>query len=640
MPLQTGDIRFALPAVRNDTDNGGGPPTSQLAPDGASNAFFTDISEDDRVGGKVSVVHGHVVLRNTDTDPLLGANVIVAEPPNDDDVSITLVKSPGTFARRPDLVRLVEATSSPGSEFNGFLLENHLAGMRLIYIAQRPGLDPPAINSTLALVADEGLPTELVDYQRVRRVTVSTQTFTEMVGGQYVDFPMQVAACETFSPLKYDLPGSAANRYYGRQAGKTRTRRVNFTDAGTFYSASRLTAAVVPLDMELELGSIYSQIVPNTRTETPLLNQIPGGVRTVTLTDSLGTLEVTAAAHTERVLITDVNRGYSQVFKLSPPPAPNSVSVSAVALNNWTTISDDGAGALSGGPGSGSVLYSTGDLATTWEFQPDNNTFVIATWADTSSFVNLLPAGPVSLTTRAPEFELEIAAGSVVNGMTVSWLSGGVSKTATADVAGVLSGDGEGLAVGSAGRVYLRPADMPDPGTTFTVVHASRPTVIESFASVSVDAGGFATLPLADEPIPGTAKVRWVTARKVSKTSGANSSGTSTTKNTVAVDPASTPLASHFPTGAPLPVTSWRTTVNNSTYSQSTDSTTTDTEVVVHTISDDGAGGFGVPALGTANYAGKSLNLRLVSQGGTTQGYKSDQESADAFYASSLIISG
>ena len=55
----------------------------------------------------------------------------------------------------------------------------------------------------------------------------------------------------------------------------------------------------------------------------------------------------------------------------------------------------------------------------------------------------------------------------------------------------------------------------------------------------------------------------------------------------------------------------------------------------MHTITDDGAGGFGLPELGAANYAGKSLNLRLVSQGAVSQGYRSDQEAASAFYSSS-----
>ena len=638
MPLQLGDIRFALPSDRGENPNSGGPPSARLVADGASNTFFpNDISADGRVGGLVEVQHAHVVLRNTDTDAFLGANVIVAEPPDDDNVSITLIKSPGTFAKRADLVKLVEATSSPGSELNGFLLENHLAGMRLISIGQRPGMETPAVNTTLALIVDEGLPTEKVDYQRIRRVTVSTQIFTELMGGEYKDFLIQIASCETFSPLKYDLPGSSASRLYTSQIGKTKIRRVNFTDAGTFYSASHLTAAVAPTDMEMFVESIYTQIVPNTRTETPLLNQFPGGMRTVTLTDYLGTLEVSSAAHTNRILITEANQGFSHVFKLDPPPAPGSITVSAVGLGTWSTLVDNGLGELGSGPGSGTVLASTGDLATTWDFQPDYNTFVIVTWADTGGFVNMLPAGQTLLTVVPPEFLLSIAPGSVVNGLTVGWLSGGVAKTATANAAGVLSGDATGQAVSALGAIYIRPAAIPGPGSNFTVSHTSRPTVTESFSNVSVDAGGFATLPLTSEQVPGTAKVSWKTARKVSASSGSNLDGTSSAKESGFVGGGVSYVhADGLVTQSP---STWSTTVNNTVYTQFTESASSNTEVMVHTITDDGAGGFGAPALGAANYAGKSLNLRLVSQGAMSQGYKSDQENASAFYESSYTIS-
>ena len=52
-------------------------------------------------------------------------------------------------------------------------------------------------------------------------------------------------------------------------------------------------------------------------------------------------------------------------------------------------------------------------------------------------------------------------------------------------------------------------------------------------------------------------------------------------------------------------------------------------ETVVHELTDDGAGSFG--NFGTINYAGKSLNVRLVELDAKTDGYKSDHESAEAF---------
>lgn len=635
MPLLAGDMRFALPASTSQQDIGGGPPTSQLVPDGASNTFLPDLSEDARTGGLVEVVHLHGVLRNTDTDALLGANIIVAEPPDDPAVSITLIKSPGTFSRRPDLVRLIEASSTPGAEFNGFLLGNLQVGHRGMKIAQRPGQTTPSINTSLVLVFDEGLVTEQVQYVRIRRVTIGTEYFTVEINGQFVDMPIQVADCELFSEIEYDFPGSDANRFYARQAGKTLTRRVNVTDAGTFYSASRLTVATAPTDLDIKLDSVYTQIVPNTRTETPLLNQFPGGTRLVDLVDSMGTLQVSAANHTGRMLITEATQGYVQTFKMVPPPAPGSVAMSYMALGQWQTIYDDGAGNMGDGPGGGQVLYPTGDASVTTDALSDYNTFQIWTWSDTTPYINQVPSGPVAITTRPPEFALDITPGSAVDGATVAWTSDGVAKLATADAAGVLSGDATGLMVSALGKVFIRPAAMPDAGTNFTTTYNSRPTITQSFSGVSVDSGGYGALALTDEPLPSTLSVRWVTSRAVSKSSGADLSGTSVAQSSAVVGAAGW---THTGGGGQLGSVS-RTTINNTEYTQTKQSSTTSNVVVAHSITDDGAGGFGDPLLGTVNYAGKAVSLRMVSQGASVTSYRQDHENAASFAASSPSVS-
>lgn len=635
MPLLNGDIRFARSAVMADTENGGGPPTNQLIPDGSSNPMFPDLSEDAWTGGLVEVRQSHAVLRNTDTAPLLGANIILAQPPDDPNVSITMIKSPGTFARRADLVKIIEASSTPGSEFNGFLLGNLVVGHRGMKIGQRPGQTTPSINTGLVLVFDEGLVTEQVQYVRIRRVTTTTEYFTIETGsGQFVDLPIQVADCELYSEIQFDFPGSEPNRFYTRQAGKTLTRRVNVTDAGTFYSASRLTEPCEPTHLDIKIASVYTQIVPNTRTETPLLNQFPGGLRLVNLVDSMGTLQVSAASHTGRMLITEATQGYSQTFKMIPPPAPNSVAMSYMALGQWQTIFDDGEGNMGDGPGGGTVLYPTGDGSVTTDALSDYNTFQIWTWADTSPFVNQVPAGPVAITTRPPEFALDITPGSVVDGSTIAWESGGVAKLATSNAAGVLSGDASGLMVSALGKAYIRPAAMPDAGTNFVITHASKPTVTKSFAGVTVDGGGYAALALDDEPLPGSVAVRWITARNVSKTSGADLSGTGSTQSSQILPVGG---SSQFSGGDGRVYA--RITLNKTAYTETTESSTTSRQVVAHTLTDDGEGGFGDPALGVANYAGQALSVRMVSQGASVTSYRQDHENAASFAASSPSIS-
>lgn len=630
MPLLTGDIRFARSAVMADTINGGGPPSAQLLPDGAANAAFPDISEDARTGGLAEIRQIHGVLRNNDVDPALGANIIIAEPSSDPNVTLTLLKT-STHARRPDIVKLIESASTPGSELNGFLLENHVETQRSINIGQRPGVTPPSVNTGLVLVLNEGQPNQVIQYVRVRRVTLSEQTFTELVGGQYVDYKLQVATCELFGPLTSDYAGSAPTRFYARQTGKTMIRRVNITDAGTFYGASKLLEAVEPLDMDLKVGSIYAQIVPNTRTETPLLDQRPGGVQTLTLSDSYGALDVSAASHTDRIFVDEANQGQAYVFKLLPPPAPGTLTISYMAQGEWQTIVDKGDGTLGNGPGSGTILYATGDVSATFEVIPDINTFIVMSWADTAPYNNVCASGAVVQTTEPPMFELEIAAGANVSGAEITWPSGGVEMTATVSAAGVISGDATGYAAGSLGRIYIRPAAMPDAGSNFSIEYAQRPTVTETFTGASVDGGGYTTLALADEPIPETITVRWTTARTVSATSGSDLSGTSTVISSPFVD-LGMGQRWYTPWG-------FSQRIDRTAYTESSESTTATTQVVSHSITDDGVGGFGaLPTLGSVNYAGQSLTLRVVTQGATAETWKSDHETATSYASTNTKI--
>ena len=105
MPIQSGDVKLLKSAVMADVPEGGGAPTGLVIADGVSNAIFPDISELDRAGGRVNLRKSFVQVATDDTDTYFGANVIVAEPPQDERVSVTLFSTRKTFdtvsRRRP-----------------------------------------------------------------------------------------------------------------------------------------------------------------------------------------------------------------------------------------------------------------------------------------------------------------------------------------------------------------------------------------------------------------------------------------------------------------------------------------------------------------------------------------------------------
>lgn len=84
------------------------------------------------------------------------------------------------------------------------------------------------------------------------------------------------------------------------------------------------------------------------------------------------------------------------------------------------------------------------------------------------------------------------------------------------------------------------------------------------------------------------------------------------------------------PKYVPQQVETTTTGTSTSSHTRTTYRTSKTQDTVLHELTDDKAsGGFG--SFGTANYAGKSITVRLVSLDATTEGYKSDYEKAESF---------
>jgi hypothetical protein len=78
---------------------------------------FPDISELDRAGGRVNLRKSFVQVATDDTDTYFGANVIVAEPPQDERVSVTLFSTRKTFDTREQAQTRIEAYLNKGPEW-------------------------------------------------------------------------------------------------------------------------------------------------------------------------------------------------------------------------------------------------------------------------------------------------------------------------------------------------------------------------------------------------------------------------------------------------------------------------------------------------------------------------------------------
>ena len=525
MTILEGDIKLLASRVMDDVPEGGGGPTGTVIPYGGANAVFGDVTETARAGGNVSIRQVHMGVLTPTTDALMGANVILSRLPTDPNVSVSLAKC-NLFARRTEIALTIANYLIKGPEWNGYLLEDHVAGQRALQIMHRPGTPAPAIGRTLVLLYNEGKAGELIQYVRITRTTTEDRTFTYFTGSEYKDFQASVTQADLSDVLRYNFPGSPPSRTFGRDTAKTLMRDTTVADAANYYGASPTVLLGAIGDTVVKVASIYSQIVPNSRTETISLDQRPAAQRTLTLATTPREITVGSAPHTTRLKVGQENRGFSWVNILKPFPAPNTIVISYMALGVWYTVTDDGAGALTGA-GAGTVNYANGTIALTVPALPDVGSAIIFNWGEKSAFTNR--TGQAGF--RAPEYALQLDHAGIKPGtLTIQWTSGAVLRTATDNGTGALVG---GAAVGeinyASGDLFIRPLHMPDAGAQFAIDYQWA-TITTKSVTVSPDAGGFANIVLDTVPAAGSVTVQWTTVRNVSTSSGASASGTASAK--------------------------------------------------------------------------------------------------------------
>ncbi len=634
MTILEGDIKLLASRVMDDVPEGGGGPTGTVIPYGGSNAVFGDVTETARAGGNVSIRQVHMGVLTPTTDALMGANVILSRLPTDPNVSVSLAKC-SLFARRSEIAQAVANYLIQSVVWNGALLEDHVAGQKSIQIFHRPGTAVPDIGRTLVLSYQAGTSGERIQYVRVTRAETTRRTFTYSSGGSFVDFDADVTKLDLSDSLRFNFPGSAPNREFANQAGKTIVRDTTVADAAEYYGASAINTAAALGDTSVRVGSIYTQLVPSSRTETTALDQRPASVRSLVLATAPRNVEVGVAAHTRRIRIKQSNRGSSFVALLKPLPFAGTVVISYRALGRWYTITDDGAGVLSGA-GSGRVIYTTGSLDMTLQALPDEGSSIIIQWGEAVGFTNRSTQGAQI---RAPEYAWRLAHGGVKRSSVVwTWPSGGVLRTATDNGAGKITGAAVGEIDYPSGSICLRPSFMPDPGAEISVAYEYSTLQEELLTAPAVDVTGSITLTLAQQPVAGSVEVVWVTAQEISSTSGGTLSAVDATKTATTGgtrlwrnDLAQDGVAIGYPiTGGVMVVTPSTTTSAQHTQVAQQDATNSRRVIVLNRASDDGAGNFLAP-LGTVSYASKTINLRVVSLDSSTASYKSDYEDAKAF---------
>ncbi len=289
MTILTDDLKIFKSQTNDDTDFGGGRPTSNEVVDGLSNNLFNDTSALDRAFGDVSLRKIFPTVDTSTQDTYFGSQLIVSELPEDPLVNVTLFTTRDWFDRRSDARDFLESYLARGPLWPGHLLETQLFGQRVIQLALRTTDEEPKVGQGLVLVQFETLPSEYEQYVRVTKVTSVERVFT--VGGK--DVVRKVCTVDISDPLEFDFEGPSVPEFENGISPKAVCRDTRVANAAKYYGTQPLLQAAAQSDASVTAASIFTQLVPSAQAETPLIDLnaaalsslfVPGNSTSITVT--------------------------------------------------------------------------------------------------------------------------------------------------------------------------------------------------------------------------------------------------------------------------------------------------------------------------------------------------------------------
>lgn len=492
MTILNSDIKLFASERLADTSDGGGRMTSNVVVDGAENNLFDDISELDRVYGRVSLRKAYMGVDTATVDRFYGAHAIVAEAPTDPRVSLALFSTESWIDERQAAQSRMESYLAEGPYWSGFLFSNHIAGQRAISLIQRETARLPAIGEVLVLTCGGNK-----QYVKVTTVQASVQTFTVSIGGNPYDFTRRVVVCEITDPLRYDFTGESASPFDNANPA-TVVRSTVVADAAQYFGMKALTADRQNGDLSVNVGSIFHQLVPSSQAEVGLVDIDLSGAGAM-IRCHTGTLNFSTTAAIAA----------SGHFYVGTGVYPGSLSIACTGA----TLTDAGGKVYAGSTEIGTIDYTTGALAfnTTCGTYSGSKT-VTFTLAVAKNLVADTAAIAVEATNRAYTYTITLHPTPTPGAVAVDYMAQGKWYTLRDQADGTLRGADSSYGAGTVnyatGSVVVTLGALPDVGSEVIFSWATPIRTFDRHAN-SV-AAPVVTLTTAHAPIvPSTLTVTW-----------------------------------------------------------------------------------------------------------------------------------
>lgn len=480
MAITAADVKLVKSSVMLDTTEGGGAPSGNVITDGTSNSIFPDISELDRAIGRVNLRKVFASVQTTDTDGYYGANMIVADPPEDPRVSVTLFSTESTFDVRTNAASRIESYLASGAEWAGYLYENHLTGQRVIQIFQRTTAQLPNVGQTLVIVENENTTNQKQQYVRATSVSSEIRTFSYLSGSTYTDYQARIVTLGISDALRYDFTGTPATPNFARNSSGTKVRDTVVADAGTYVGIVPLVEAASVGDFTISGQSIFTQLVPSAQTETPIADVRTNGLES-TLVASGGSVSrsLTLAFST------------TQNMFVGGPIYPGSLNVT----RSGTTVTDSGGVLINGSTQVGTVDYDNGILTLTsnvWGTGSGTHT-VVFTPATLPNIISNFYDIKIAIENRSLSYAFTLTPKPAPRSVSLSYRAQGNWYVLRDNGAGVLKGTDTAYGAGTinytTGSILVTLGALPDVGSVVLVQFYSDVQTITPGSSVLSNSG-------------------------------------------------------------------------------------------------------------------------------------------------------
>lgn len=455
MAITQNDLEILKSEIMADTPDGGGLPTGITVIDGVSNNLFPDVSDIDRLIGRVRLRKVSLAVKTANAELLQAARLLFTELPENPNISVFAFKASSFADRRVDAQDKIESYLAFGSKWAGHVLETQLTGQRVIQISL--GLkDPiPAVGQPLVIVQNEGQSDEFYQYIRPLKVDSVVREFQRTVSESVT---RNVVTIEFGDTLTKTFNGLTVPEFYQNANTNRRAilREARVADAAKYYSASRLAEPVTAMtSRQVKLNSIYTQVVPSTQVETPL-QQLDAANQIATQARGNGVISINQS----------VTVATNTAFSIASGVAVGTLSLTVGGL----TLTDvDGQLVGANNIAYASIRYGTGNV-TWYSNAPMGQQTITGTYKAASEVTSVAQTDYQIVGDNAGyNFIKELAAPPVPNSLKISYTVQGNNYLVHDNGRGLLiddNGNGRGTLQGS--TALLSTEAIPDAGSYIT----------------------------------------------------------------------------------------------------------------------------------------------------------------------------